>query len=291
MQNSSEILAMIQLLDDPDERVYNQIRTQLLDFGPQVIPQLEQAWEDQTFGLLFQERVEHIIHTIQLDTTCESLHNWASSEQQDLLEGLVCVARYQYPDLDVDHVYSQIEQIRQDVWLELNDDLTALEKVKVLNHIFFTVHGFSGNTTNYHAPQNSFINTVLESKKGNPISLAVIYLIVAQQLEIPIYGVNLPKHFILGYIDDMFGITSEDQDADHVLFYINPFSKGAALQRSEIEFFLRQLNLEPNPDFFQPCTNLMIIKRMLKNLEFSFERLGYSDKVEEVGRLLGAIGH
>ena len=77
-----------------------------------------------------------------------------------------------------------------------------MEKVRVLNHIIFDVHGFSGNTANFHAPQNSYINNVLESKKGNPLSLSVLYAVIAQRLDVNIYGVNLPEHFILAYVED-----------------------------------------------------------------------------------------
>ncbi|KAF5277932.1 hypothetical protein FQR65_LT15898 [Abscondita terminalis] len=62
--------------------------------------------------------------------------------------------------------------------------------------------GLSGNTANYHDPQNSYLNKVLESKKGNPITLACIYCVIAQRLDIPIYGVNLPKHFVLAYMNE-----------------------------------------------------------------------------------------
>src|SRR3546814_17101059 len=72
----------------------------------------------------------------------------------------------------------------------MNYEMSTLEKVKLLNHVFFKVHGFSGNTVNHQDPQNSYLNLVLESKKGNQISLALIYSLVAQKLDIPIYGVR-----------------------------------------------------------------------------------------------------
>jgi regulator of sirC expression with transglutaminase-like and TPR domain len=79
--------------------------------------------------------------------------------------------------------------------------MTPQEQVLVMNKVLFDIHGFAGNTTNFHAPQNSFINTVLESKKGNPLLISIIYILMARQLDIPIYGVNLPEHFILAYQD------------------------------------------------------------------------------------------
>jgi regulator of sirC expression with transglutaminase-like and TPR domain len=289
--NKQELNALISLLDDPDESVYQEISTKLLSMGPMVIPELEAAWE-HCFDTLIQNRIENIIHMIQFDLISNELKKWSAPDNQNLLDGALLVARYQYPDLDFDKVQKQINQIRQDIWLELNDELTALEKVKVINHILFDVHNFSGNTTNYHAPQNSYINNVLESKKGNPLLLSILYTILAQSLDIPIYGVNLPEHFILCYTNADHDVLPEmiDDSNSNVLFYINPFSKGAVFGRKEIDAFLRQLKLEPLASFYEPCSNLEIIKRLLRNLISSYEKLGYPDKSEELKRLLVSLG-
>jgi len=289
--NKQEIKALISLLDDPDETVYQEVSTRFLSFGEEVIPVLEDAWE-HSFDTLIQNRIENIIHQIQFDLIKEALKLWAEPHNQNLLEGALLIAKYQYPDIDIQKVKKQIEQIKQDVWLELNDNLTALEKVKIINHIIFDVHNFSGNTTNYHAPQNSYINNVLESKKGNPLLLSIIYTIVAQNLEIPIYGVNLPEHFILCYIDtEHMGVPSTEENlGSNVLFYINPFSKGAVFGKKEIDAFLKQLKLENKEMFYEPCSNLEIIKRLLRNLVSSYEKLGYPDKSKELTFLLENLG-
>jgi regulator of sirC expression with transglutaminase-like and TPR domain len=286
--DKNEVHALISLLDDPDEQVYSQIKEKLLSMGADVIPVLESAWEN-SFDSLLQQRIEVIIHRIQFDNMRRSLREWSLPEQQDLLTGALLVARYQYPDLDEAHIRRHIEQIKQDIWLELNNNLTPLEKVRVINHILFDVHGFSANTTNYHAPQNSYINNVLESKKGNPVSLSIIYAVIAQDLRIPIYGVNLPEHFILAYVDNSPGFSLDADNTDRVLFYINPFSRGAPVNKKEIDAFLRQQRLEPKAEFFTPCSNLMIVRRLLNNLIMSYEKLGYPTKVDELRQLRDAL--
>lgn len=286
-----ELNALISLLDDPDEKVFEQVSMKFLSLGQEVIPVLEDAWE-HSFDTLIQNRIENIIHQIQFDLIKDGLKDWSHPEQQNLLDGALLIARYQYPDIDFLKIQKQIDQIKQDVWLELNENLTALEKVKIINHILFDVHNFSGNTTNYHAPQNSYINNVLESKKGNPLLLAIIYTIVAQSLEIPIYGVNLPEHFILCYVDiEHMGVPSvSGNEGSNVLFYINPFSKGTIFGQKEIDAFLKQLKLEQIPGFYEPCSNLEIIKRLLRNLISSYEKLGYPDKSAELKMLLESLG-
>lgn len=288
--NKNELNALISLLDDPDESVFKHVSTKFLSLGQEVIPVLEDAWE-HSFDTLIQNRIENIIHQIQFDIIKGALQEWAHPEKQNLLEGAMLIARYQYPDIDFKKVQKQIDQIKHDVWLELNNNVTALEKVKIINHILFDVHNFSGNTTNYHAPQNSYINNVLESKKGNPLLLSIIYTIIAQNLDIPIYGVNLPEHFILCYVDvEHMGVPSTKGNVgSNVLFYINPFSKGTVFGQKEIDAFLKQLKLEQLPIFYEPCSNLEIVKRLLRNLIASYEKLGYPDKSEELKTLLSCI--
>ena len=279
-----EIDALIRLLDDSDTEVYGQIRDRLLNYGKNAIPFLENAWGGSLDALL-QNRIEEGIHDIQFDDLKRELRVWVETGGMDLLRGALLIARYQYPDLQEETVRHQLETIRRDAWLEMNDNLTALEQVHVLNRIFFEIHGFSGNTQHYHAPQNSFVNIALETHKGNPLMLSILYMEVANAAGIPIYGVNLPEHFILCYkenADLSAGITGK------ILFYINPFSKGDIFNQKEIEQFLQQLKITPDSSYYVPCSNIAMIQRLIRNLMNSYQKLGYLEKVNELEKLLRA---
>ncbi|MES2763109.1 MAG: transglutaminase-like domain-containing protein [Bacteroidota bacterium] len=284
--NLKEVIALITLLDDPDDGIYSEVKNRFIILGPPAIPHLETAWEN-SFDALMQKRIEGIIHTIQFKALQNALKYWAENEQDDLFKGCSIIARYQYPDLDENKLRKQLHQIKQDVWLELHDDLTAIEKVKIINHIMFEVHQFGGNITNYHAPQNSFINVVLETKKGNPVMLSVIYALVCKELGIPVYGVNLPQHFVLAYVNDFANLfdPSHKTLSDNILFYINPFSKGLIFNQGDVDAFIKQLNVEPDIKYYLPCSNLDIIKRILNNLIYSFDKMGYAEKVQELKEL------
>ena len=279
-----EIDALIRLLDDSDDDIFGQIRNRLVNYGKGVIPFLENAWGHSLDGML-QGRIEAVIHEIQFEDLQRELRVWVETGGMDLLRGAYLIARYQYPDLQEETISHQLETIKRDAWLEMNDNLTALEQVKVLNRIFFELHGFSGNTQNYHAPQNSFINVALETKKGNPLMLSILYLEVASAAGIPIYGVNLPEHFVLCYkenTDLLEGI------AGNILFYINPFSKGDIFNQKEIDQFLKQLKIQPENSYYKPCSNLAMIQRLIRNLINSYQKLGFMDKVGELERLMRA---
>jgi regulator of sirC expression with transglutaminase-like and TPR domain len=290
MKGQKEIQALIRLIEDPDESVFLHVRDRLLTYGPVAIPYLETSWEHEEYGLIFQSRVENLIHEIQFEEVKHQLKNWVESPDKDLLRGSIIVARYQYSGMDEAAIHELIQQLRRDIWLELNDAMTAYEKVKIFNRIFFGIYHFHGDAKHFHSPMNSFINTVVESRKGNPLSLCLIYSIVAQSLDLPIYGVNLPNHFILAYMDENGSSRFLEEKNDYgVLFYINPFSKGTIFAEKEIKEFLDSLSLPHNRSYFEPCSNSDILRRMLTNLIASFQQSGSAQKVEELTELRDLI--
>ena len=276
---------MISLLDDSDQEVYRHIEDRLISMGREVIPMLEDAWSN-AFDAVLQQRIENIVHKIQFETLLEDMKLWIHAGDHDLLAGAILVARYQYPDLDEEKIYTTITQIRKEIWLELNESLTSLESVNIINHVLFNRYGFSGNTANYHAPQNSYINCVLESKKGNPLALSIIYQVIAQQLGLPVYGVNLPEHFILAYLDD-----SQETGNAKVLFYVNAFSKGSIFGRQDIDQFVKRLNLDAQSGYYLPCSNHDMIQRMVRNLLYSYQKLGDTEKVDELNEMIRLFGN
>ncbi len=274
----SELHALISLLDDPDDNIYHEIKSKIISYGDDVIPHLENAWET-SFNQLLQERIEEIIHFLQFNTIKKGFEIWKNSDKKNLLEGAIILAKYQYPDLNDKVITDYIQKLTQEVWIELNDNLTALEVVKVVNKVVFEIHGFTGNTKSINSPQNSYINNVLESKKGNPISLSIIYLSICRNLKIPVYGVNVPAHFILAYSEQL----------NDVLFYLNVFNKGSVFFKKDIDQFLEQLKTTPKKEYYIPCNNTTIIKRLIQHLIYTYDSLGYLDKKDELTELLNIL--
>ncbi|MCD8742346.1 transglutaminase-like domain-containing protein [Mucilaginibacter roseus] len=284
MLNTSEINSLIKLLDDPDAEVFEHVHGKLLSLGGSAIEPLEAAFTE-AFDPLLQERIANLVHEIQFGQLKNDLKLWIHSGAFDLLQGALIINRYQYPDLDEQKVINQIEAIKRDIWLQMMNEGSPVEQVKLINHVFYNIYGFSGNTANHQDPQNSYISQVLETKKGNQISLAIIYSIVAQKLDIPVYGVNLPQHFILAYLDE--GMQSEFESG--ILFYINAFNKGFIFGRRDVDMFLKQLKLTPDKQFYEPCSNTEIVKRVIRNLISAYEQLGSVDKVDELNELLDIV--
>jgi len=281
MINPSEITSLVKLLDDPDQEIYNNVHGKLFSYGAEVISHLEEAWES-AFDPLLQDRIAGLVHEIQFTNLKNDLKLWCQSGAFDLLRGALILNKYQYPDLDEQKIINEIEAIKRDIWLQLMYESSAVEKIKLMNHVFYNIYGFSGNTANHQDPQNSYLSQVMEMKKGNQISLAVIYSVIAQKLDIPVYGVNLPQHFILAYVDE----SAQPETESGILFYINTFNKGFIFGKRDVDMFLKQLNLKPEKQYYEPCSNLEIIKRILRNLISSYENAGLTEKVDELTELL-----
>ncbi|MDZ4668345.1 MAG: transglutaminase-like domain-containing protein [bacterium] len=296
--NEVELKSLVALLDDEDPEVFQHIEERLLSYGVGVIPFLEEVWGELK-DMVQQQRLENIIHQLQFNALFSEFEIWHKSKDQDLLEGLFLVCKYRFPDYPKQNLVSAIEKLRLDVWLEMNYELSAYEKVRIINYIIYQVHGFKGNVDNYHDPANSFINQVLETKKGNPILLAAIYLLVAQRLNIPIFGVNLPQHFVMAYMEE-FGKSNVEMrfndieeilnQSGKILFYINAFNGGTIFTKGNLEQFLTQIHIETKTDFLNPCSNLDMIKRILRNLASSYEKLKKPFKQQEILKILYSLG-
>lgn len=271
------IKAMIQLLDDSDTEVVQLVEAQIRTLGSAIIPVLESEWEQLSFNPYLQTKIEDLIHEFQLDLMKSRLTLWKEGGGMDLLEGMWIISTYRYPDFSYAELHATMEQLYFEVWPQMRDDLHPIDQLKILNTVMFDQLKFGANTKNFHAANNSFLNVVLDSKKGNPISLCVIYMWIAQKLGMPVYGVNLPNLFVLTY------------KKDELQFYINVFNKGLIFNKTDIDNYIAQLNLEPNDIYYQPCSNLEIVRRVLRNLIMAYEKAGDDSYKDELTNLIGSL--
>ncbi len=274
--NEGELKALVSLLEDEDTEVSSHVEGKIVSLGSDIIPFLEKEWE-KTFNPVIQKKIEDLIHQLQFENLQEQLMIWKAAESDNLLKGMWLVASYQYPDISFENLNKDFEQLYYDTWLEFKNDLDPFDQVKVLNSVIYNKLKFRANTKNFHSPSNSMINIVMESKRGNPITLCVIYMMVAQKLKLPIYGVNLPNLFILTY------------KTEKLQFYINAFNKGLIFSRDDIDHYINNLNLVPQDLFYEPCGNVEIIQRAFRNLIVAFEKIGEYTKADEVKTLLKQI--
>ena len=286
----TKIAALIRLLEDPNNQVFEQVKNELVKIGDDALSSLENAAQKNSFGDEFNERVVSLINEIQRNVLKDELIQWINSEEKDLLLGSIIVSKHHDTYLEDSLVYDAIQSLRRAIWLEFNDYQTSFEQIKIFNRIFFGVFQFKCLNKETYSPDEIDISKVLESKQGAPLTIGLIYSIIAQSLDLPVYGVNLPNSFVLAFMDyNQSNFIINQQNDFGVLFYINPKALGDILDAREIDAFLSSRNLNPNRSHFEPCSNSSLIKRMIEDLMISFQHIGDDRKASDLNELINSI--
>jgi regulator of sirC expression with transglutaminase-like and TPR domain len=286
MEEIVNIDTLLALIDDRDEEVYFAVRDKLLETGPSILPVLEYALNSSS-SLLQHERLELIIIQLKLAKLVEKTVLWANSGEKTLLEGWILASTIHHPNIIPEKIELLIQKIVRDVWMELNDSLTSLEKVSVINHLFFELYHFELNTTDIYAPENCLINNLLVSRRGNIISLSTLYCIIAQRLNLPVHPIGIGQYLILGYYEPQLSKEVYGEHADPYLFYINMEHKGAIIGAKELEYVVHE-NKE-NIESSTPLNEGTMIKRLLLLLRQCYQLTSNEEKTQITNRLIDKL--
>jgi regulator of sirC expression with transglutaminase-like and TPR domain len=214
-----------------------------------------------------------------------------SDEQFPLLEAAVSLAQDEYSELDIQEVLDHVDQLSSRLKQRLPADAGALQKLRLLNKFFFDEQGFSGNLNNYYDPDNSYLHVVLRTRRGIPISLAVLWLEMAQSLGLRAQGVGFPGHFLvkvrLPYphegqvvIDPFTGESLGKEDLSERLV---PLHAESGLLRSG------QVSDELLKHYLRAATPREIVARMLRNLEEVYTSHQDAERLAMVRQRLGVL--
>jgi regulator of sirC expression with transglutaminase-like and TPR domain len=210
----------------------------------------------------------------------EELIQWNNNIHQDLLTGSLLVSRFQYPDLATSQVYQDIEKLRRNIWLELNSYLTPLEQVNVLTSILYNYFNLRGVEIGYQHPEEFLINKQLETKRGNTIANGILYLILAELLDVPIRAINIPHQFVLGYFKNDYDFTRHVENPLYKTeFFIDPMS-GQVFTHKDVENYFKRINVPPAASYFKQLSNKRVIQFLLEEFSkcFTTEKNNYKQK-------------
>ncbi len=279
--NINEFKALIRLLDDPDPQVFCQVKNRFIKDGKQVLPLLQKEWNKQlNMSEIF--KIEEIINAINFIDFNQTFKTWLTEDSDNILQGFLILTKFYFPELEEPGILKKIEKIKKDIWLEMNFNLTALEKIRIFNHFFFDVHKFK---VSYDFKiQNTFLNNILLQKTANPISIGILYAFFAQQTELPVYGVNAGNKFLLAYLDSPIYKVSDIRH-NNILFFIDPANNGNLLDTTTVETTLLKEKKVKDLKDIQPFRNVFFIRYWLTYSIVMFQKLGYQDKVEELQRV------
>ena len=177
-------------------------------------------------------------------------------EQIDIAAAALLIAQEEYPRLDIDAYLARLDALADRARLRLYDRRPAAEQIMRLNRFLFVEQGFAGNSEHYYDPRNSYLNDVLDRHTGIPISLSLVYSEVAQRLNLPVFGVSFPGHFLAKHFGEPEII-------------IDPFF-GTVISVEECTTRLRRLygfRARPEAHLSRPATAREILARLLSNLK------------------------
>ena len=285
MQSNKEIKALLRLMDDPDDEVFDTVASKLLHYGKGIIPDLEQLWE-VTEDEALQERIELLIHRVHFEDLQADFAEWSHHAQPELLRGAILLARFQFPDLNVPVILTQFDQLRRNIWLELNNYLTPLEQVNVFNSILYSFCKLQGHELTEREPKYFFINQVLESKQGNAYTIGILYLALCDMLDVPVFAVDVPRQFILAYIDTLHSFFSpESKGIQQIQFYVDPIS-GMVYTQKDVDTYLRKINAYERDAYFPPLPAKRIIYKMMEELALCYRYRREEQKADEIQQLM-----
>ena len=274
--NDKDFKALIHLLDDEDPEVSSHVWSRLLDMGSDGKERLEAHWEMEADPAI-QKRLEEVLHRINFVDVSTELRNWRLEGGNDLLLGWFIFSKLFYPEIDFKKYKGEVNRLVNKTWLELNDRMDPVQKIKVINHILFKMEGYNPNKNRPHFPNANFINSVIEGQEGNPVTLGILYLLICQQLNLNVFGVILPGYFILMFKD-------EQEE-----FFIDVYNGGNPFNKQSLQNYLKELKVEESRQFFLPTSNIYIILNLIQTAINNYATQGRQDKVEELQELLKMI--
>jgi len=179
-------------------------------------------------------------------------------ERIDLLRAALTFARMEDSALDIEHYVRRVDALAKRVAAKIKDPDDPLQMIAAINAVLFQEEVFRGNTVDYYSPRNSFLQHVLNRQMGIPITLALVYMEVAQRVGFPLYGVGMPGHFLLKHYDV----------SGHAIL-IDAFERGSIVSEEDCRQKLKTIysgQVTLQPEFLLPVTRRQMLTRMLNNL-------------------------
>ena len=249
---STQREAFLGLLDDPSPSVRRALLARFASLGSAVVPFLHDLALGPDPDLA--RHAAWFIDELKLSDPIAEFRGFIRSLNYELESGSLLLARTVSPHLNIGRCVATLDEIAARTRELIAEPASTREKCRVLNRVLFHEWGFHGNVEHYTDPRNSFLDQVLERRTGIPISLSIIYLLVAERLELELEPVGIPGHFLVGcYCDDQ-------------PFFVDPFERGVFRDPAEVFDLLRKNNLAPHISDLAPTPVREVLCRACRNL-------------------------
>lgn len=284
MRDTNEIKALFQLLDDPDEEVFGSVSKRIISLGTDIIPRLEEFWLNAENEII-QHRIETLISRVSLRDIKSKFVEWDATAKNSLFEAMSLLCKYAHPEIKENKLEKTLKNIHRSCWLELNNYLTPLEEVHIVNSIIFSMYKFSSERNSLKDPDTYYLCDVFENKKGNQYSLAMLYLMVTQMLDIPVFVMKISNFVVLGYVNNLYNFGVDEDDAKaKTQFFIEP-TEGTILSRQDVDSFIKKYEVEVDENSFKPLKNEEFVQYFTNALSQAYRNEGLIDKADDISSI------
>jgi regulator of sirC expression with transglutaminase-like and TPR domain len=273
----SQKAALLNLLTDDDPAIYQLIRNKILSHGPTVKEWLRgyTLSSDPVLRRRAQEIVDHLER--QAADNRFLAFCLSRGEDLDVEQGAWLLAQTQYPNINIIAYQALFDSYAADLRERIDFGQEPERILAVINQYLFTDQRFSGNEENYYDPDNSFLNRVLDRKRGNPISLCAVYIAVARRLRLPVAGIGMPGHFLCRYQSSRGEI------------FIDAFRQGKFLSKADCVKYLISSGHDGQEGALAPVTPRRMLLRMCHNLHHIYHTLELADETARLQRYIVAL--
>lgn len=244
--------ALTELLDDASPTVRQALLAEFASHGRESVDLLRELARQSNRVVALH--AAWYLHELNFSDPVGEFRGFIRSLNYELESGALLLSRTVNPDLDVGTCCGQLDALAARCRELITEPATIREKCRLLNRVLFHEYGLHGNADNYTDPRNSFLDQVLARRKGLPISLSIIYLLVAERLGLQLEAVALPGHFMVGCYDEC------------VPFFIDPFNAGAFLTAGEVFALVRHTGSLPGISDLAPTPVREVLCRCCRNL-------------------------
>jgi regulator of sirC expression with transglutaminase-like and TPR domain len=264
--------AFLSLLDDTSPAVRRALLAHFLRLGPAAAPFLETI--SRGSNRVLARHAAWFLDELKFSDPVAEFRGFIRSLNYELETGALLLARTVTPTAEPAEVCTALDAVATRCRELIVEPSSAREKCRVLNRVLFHEWGFHGNVEHYTDPRNSFLDQVLERRTGIPLSLSIVYLLVAGRLGLSLEPVGLPGHFIVGcFVDDL-------------PFFIDPFDRGVFRDAEEIFDLLRANNITPKASDLSPTPVREVLCRSCRNLVNHYTAAGEPDRAKLFARFV-----
>ncbi|MGD0410491.1 MAG: transglutaminase-like domain-containing protein [Verrucomicrobiota bacterium] len=269
--------ALVSLLADEDPKVYRTVRQKILSCGPIAAQWVrEHCLSNDPVLRRHAQEINQYFSRQDADTQLLAFC-LNQGEDFDLEQGALLLARTQYPEINIEAYSAWLDRMAEELRERVNMSGDPVQVLGAMASYLFTEQRFAGDETNFHDPDNNYLNRVLDRRKGNHISLSVVYLLVARRLGLPVAGIGLPGYFVCRY-------QSSRQEV-----YIDPFRKGRLLAKADCVKYVVQLQHRFDDSCLVPVSARRILLRICANLHQIYTHLKSPAQSERLQRYLVAL--